>query len=294
MKSLVATLLLALLGSTASAAEQRDDEPRIEAEVQVRPTGSVSDEERRATYLAAGRVLKHVNQARAALSAKNRDEAKQHINQAILLTNIIRASLPKYDVTARISAGELVYEDREQVQDVVVPIFDELERAAILSPVKAAQSDSVDKELEEGSAVVNVDLIQTRAELNIETSRNHLDAALAAIKARKFEQADDRLAAIQNSVRLTRIEVDLPLERARSNLMLARDRFDDGQHKDAQLALRVAIDALLDYKATAQSDRQADVARLLEEMGRVEANQPADASQVRDKLDAWWNLLSGW
>ena len=286
-------LLVALLSTTAGAAEQ-NYEPRIQAEVNVQPAVLVSDEERRATYLAAGRVLKHVDQARSALSTENREEAKQHIDQSILLTDIIRASLPIYDVTARISAGELVYEDREQVRDIVVPIFDELERAAILSPVKNALSDAHETASEGASTVVDVELIQTRAELDIEAAHTHLDAALVAVENRQFEEADKLLAAIQTSVRLTRVEIDLPLERARSNLMLARDRGDDGRHEDAQFALRVAMDALADYETTAQDSRKAEVASLREEMAGVEANLPSDARQVREKIDAWWDILSEW
>jgi hypothetical protein len=35
------------------------------------------------------------------------------------------------DATARIAAGDVVYEDREQVKDTVVAVFDELERAPL-------------------------------------------------------------------------------------------------------------------------------------------------------------------
>ena len=111
--------------------------------------------------------------ARTALIAKDRGEATRHIEQAVLLTDIIRASLPVYDVKAEISAGDLTYEDREQVQETVVPIFDELERAALLSPVKNAKSDAQDQATE-ATAVVDVELVHTRAELDIDLARQHL------------------------------------------------------------------------------------------------------------------------
>ena len=281
------------LASTPALADKLRPEPRIQAAVTVEPVVPVSDEERRATYVAAGRILKHVDQARTALTKKDRGEATRHVTQAVLLTDIIRASLPVYDVKAKISAGDLTYEDREQVQETVVPIFDELERAALLSPVKDAKIDAQD-DATQATAVVDVELVHTRAELDIDLARLHLDAALAEIKGRDFEAAVASLGAIQTGVRLSRVEIDLPLERARSNLMLARDRVDEGRLEDARFALRVAMDALDDYQAMAQEARAKEASALKAEMARLQNTLQGNAGKARDMIDAWWDLLSEW
>lgn len=130
------TLILAsfLVSGYISGAELKRN-PRITADHKVQPVVTVTDEERRATYLAAGRVLKHVDQARDAIAADSGDEAVHPIRQAILLTDIIQQSLPTYDVNARIKAGDMVYEDQESIKATVVPIFEELERKKLLAPV---------------------------------------------------------------------------------------------------------------------------------------------------------------
>lgn len=287
--------LLACFAAAGDAgAAEGNAEPRIRAEVDVEPAVPVTDEERRAIYLAAGRVLKHVDQAREALEAEDRGQAVHHVEQARLLIDIIGNALPVYDVRARIESGELVYEDREEVQDTVITVFDELERAALLAPVKAARIEAREAAGEAPTAVVDVGLVHTRAELDVDAARVRLEAALSALKDREHEAADDLLAAVQTSVRLTRVEIDLPLERARTNLMLARDRLDEGRLEDARLALRVAIDALADYEAAAQASRAEEAAALRGEMAELENTIQSDARQAREKLDAWWDRLSEW
>lgn len=287
MRTKVIPLLAVVLWTPAAFAAKAAVEPRIQANVDVEAVRPMNDEERRAVYIAAGRVLKHVDQARKAIAKNARKEARRQVQQAILLTDIIRQALPVYDVKAHISAGKLHYEDEDQVQDSVVPIFEELERSAILGPVEDAKAMA-------GAAVADVDLVHTRAELDIDLARRHLDAARTALEQKDGDAADAALEAIQRSVRLTTVAVDLPLERARSNLMLARNRVDEGRLEDARAALRVALDALAEYQNNVGEERAAEVAGLRQEIAALEPTLQDDARGAREKLDAWWDVVSSW
>ena len=54
------------------------------------------------------------------------------------------------------------------------------------------------------------------------------------------------------------------------------------------------MDALDDYQATAQETRAKEVADLKGEMANLEGTLQDDARQAREKIDAWWDVLSEW
>ncbi len=289
MRSMVIGFVMCLLGSAPALGAKTAPEPRIQAKVEVEAVRPMNAEERRAVYIAAGRVLRHVDLAREALAKESAKAARRQVEQALLLTDIIRQALPVYDVKAQISAGELRYQDEDRVQDSIVPIFEELNRAAVLAPVEAARAKHT-----AGAAVTDVDLVHTRAELDIDVARGHLDAAREALKRKDLDAADAALAAIQRSVRLMTVTIDLPLERARSNLMLARNRVDEGRLEDARAALRVTLDALAEYQRQSGKGREAEVSALRQEIAALEQVLQDDARGAREKLDAWWDVVSSW
>lgn len=284
----IAVVSIALLSGMGTALPQTGNGARISANIETQPVVPVTAEERRAVFIAAGRVLKHVDQARAAIAGGDDRQAEHHIRQAHLLTRIIQQALPTYQVNARIESGDLVYQDEERIQQRVVPVFDELEPKGILDPVRRALESSTEDE-----GAMHAWPTSIRAALDIGLAQSELNAALAALEE-DTSAADAALASIQAAVELTSIEADAPLERARTHLMAARMRLEEGRVEDAQISLRTAIDALMQYGRQAQQGRADSVTALVEEMRRLDELIHADQSQARELLTAWWDALSRW
>ena len=136
---------LALVITGASTAVQATD--RITADVKLVPSGqALSDAEQRAVSFAAGRVLKHVDQARQALAKQDKLVALAQIEKGLSLVTIIEQTIPPVQVTATITAGTLQYQDEDQVKRLVVPIYQELDSVSIVEPVVAAKKSAASKD----------------------------------------------------------------------------------------------------------------------------------------------------
>ena len=200
---------------------QGQQQARITADVQVTPQGQLSEEERRALSLAAGRLLKHVHQARQAINQQQAQQAMGHIDKGLTLVQIIESAVPTYQVTARIQAGNTVYEEKDQVKQLMVPIYTELEKVTLMAPLMAAKQETSKhgrahhesmsgKPSQQSSAeqssqpfraamtpvVTGVELHHTHIMFDVSTAKEHLQAAKRALNNDKYEVADAALVAI--------------------------------------------------------------------------------------------------
>jgi hypothetical protein len=270
--------------------------PRITAAMETKSLATLSPEEDRAVSLAAGRILKHVNQARVALAGKDAKGAKHHVEQGILLVRILEATLPKYTVKMRIAAGQLVYEDHGEEQPLFVPIYDGLEKVSILAPVEAAKEETA-KESQSGGApvVAGVNLIKTRASLDVALTRAGLETAATALKEeKKTGEADAALALVQRGVIMKHLKIDLPLEQARANLWLAKELVIESKHKEAQTALREATDALEAHEKGADESHARESRELRKQISQLATSIETESQGAIEKIMGWWEQLTNW
>ena len=118
---------------------------RISSQVVVEPTRTLTDKETRELSFAAGRILKHIAQARSALSEGKRDQAALHVDQGLKLMKIVDGVLPRYKMKTSIHSGDLVYSDEDEFSPEFITIYEELERRDIVSPVLRAKSEAAQK-----------------------------------------------------------------------------------------------------------------------------------------------------
>lgn len=199
---------------------QGQQQASITSDVQVTSQGELSEEERRSLSLAAGRLLKHVHQARQAIHQQQKQQAMGHIDKGLTLAQIIESAVPIHEVTARIQAGDMTYEDKERVKQLIVPIYTELEKVTLMAPLRAAKQEAAKnggsaRELSPGKpsqqspsarpsqpsqpamtpVVAGVEVHHTHIMLDVSAAKEHLRAAKQALNNDKDEAADGALAA---------------------------------------------------------------------------------------------------
>ena len=131
-----AIVLLLALGAGPSQAA-----PRITARVDTKADVTLSAAEQRAVSIAAGRLLRHTYDARAALKAEDRKQATAEIAKAQKLAAIIEQAVPSYTVKSQIAAGDLSYEDEDTLKPTIIPIFDELDKVSLVAPLRQAKAE---------------------------------------------------------------------------------------------------------------------------------------------------------
>lgn len=306
-----------------SPSGQDQQQARITADVQVTPQRQLDQEERRALSLAAGRLLKHVHQARQAVEQQQKQEAIRHIDLGLTLVRIIEEAVPTYQVTARIQAGHTTYQAQEQVKQLTVPIYAELEKVTLMAPLMAAKQEAArnggaahpsrsgaqaqPSPAEQPSqssrtamtpVVAGVEAHSTQIMLDVSAAEQHLQAAKRALNNDKYEAADGALAAVQRGVSFAFVEVDLPLLRARENLMLAKTHAQAGQVQDARMTLQAAAQALETYAQRADKSRAPQAQSLQQEIEDYAQQLPQQGQPTRRKIqqtveqiDEWWDRI---
>ncbi len=164
-----------------SAASKNQSQPRITSQVDVHPMAPLTDREEVEVSFAAGRILKHIAQARQAIGQKKNDAAASHIAQGLKLVAIIESVLPHAKVKAEIKSGDLVYTDEDDVTARYITLFDELERRDIISPVMQAKKEAEQKHSQGNAsapsrapvpiAVSRADIAYSSAKLDIVSPR---------------------------------------------------------------------------------------------------------------------------
>ncbi len=108
-----------------------------------------------------------------------------------------------------------------------------------------------------------------------------------------IEGAEQALAAVMGSLHFTLLEVDLPLDRARENLMLSKAAIEVGDKTEAKAALAEAGRELDAYAKDAGEADKKEISLLREEMqavdGKLEAEKESKGFAVT--IDGWWDRI---
>jgi hypothetical protein len=65
-----------------------------------------------------------------------------HIDKRLTLVQIIESAVQTYQVTARIESGHMTYEEKDQVKQLMVPIYVELEKVTLMVSLMAAKQET--------------------------------------------------------------------------------------------------------------------------------------------------------
>ncbi|GEM_PF-2766820 len=245
-------------------------------------------------------TLNYTQEARQALSNHDLSTARQDVNLALNL-------IDKID-NAKIGNSS----SSSQKADRLVPIYAEFEQTSFLQPVLTAQHKSSNanstnsSEMAKNSnnsnlpqsdrpeAITAVDQGYTLIALDTNAAKNDLQEAQADLNKSDSNDADQKLAAVQESVALASSEENRPLVRARENLGLADSAAQNKNYSQARATLQAAATALEAYSANSSAKHASEAKNLSQEI-RTATRQSSSTSAVSQKqIDSWWNQVADW
>jgi len=282
---------------------------RISSSVSTELATRLTEEESQEVSFTAGRLLKHVAQARLATSLKEKDKAVTNVDQALKLVAIIDHVLPHYSMKTQIKAGEHVYNDVEDVTPRYITVFDELSKVDLVAPVVQAKEEAKEKnatkdaqtQITVAPVVSQAELRYTTVRLDLPYTRQMLAQAKASLASDKITVADSALLAIQaQGVLVEFAEIDLPLEQAADNLKLAEEELLVGRRDAAVIALNASHDELERYKSQSGEYRTEDVAALQKEIEQLTTELKTGNVSAKDskthasKVAGFWQRMTKW
>ncbi len=288
MKSLIVGMVW-VFAMTMPGSIMAQEASVIQADIRSETKRELSAEESRAISLAAGRILKHVHQAQMNLIEGDFEKAGNNVEKARLLFDIIEKAAPVYKTEARIQAGDLVYEDTDQIQRYLITVYDELAPVSILAPVIQAQRAVL---LETGRVPAQFDF--TRVYFDAALADEHLETAAIAIEEENAETAARALLAIQLAVYFEFRRADLPLSEASRNVMMAKSLYEDGRIDESREALQEAAQALEFYAKNGGKKNVEEITKVQDQIlslsSGLEKGQPA----ARQQLMQIWDQIVSW
>jgi len=218
----------------------------------------------------AALLLEHTQQARRAIVAGDGETARNRVDQALSQAS---------EIQARASSP---------VKPLLVPIAAEVERTSHTGPLKR-KGWGFDKQT---SVHVTEDV--QRVSLNVTLAADKLRAAKRLLDQDDLASADSELAAVETAVVTQSVTQDVPLAKARENLILARARLLKGKPRNAVTPLKEAAKALRQQELREPDQRLPDITALRREVEALSGsirNKPPDAL---DKLNLWIEMIDQW
>ena len=236
-----------------------------------------------------------MNRAREALKVKDINHAKEQVEKGLNLANIIKAALPTVDVETQVTAGKLHYEDKDKVQPSLVTLHEELNAVALLEPVRTSKKEAEQTEaaIRHRPFTANVEMRESLAQLDINLALEGLNKAKQALTDNKIDEADQVLAIIQTGVVFEYIVADLPLERATTNLLIAREAIKQHKEEEAKAALQVASDSLSEYAANSDAPHAKEVNDLKNELQMMVSGN-LDHTSAQETITKCWQKIAKW
>lgn len=227
----------------------------------------------------ATKMLEKTNQARIAIKNKDEQRAIEDVKQA-------QADLERVQSEAHGST--------------MVPVYQEFVSISFLTPIRAEQNARTaaaasheHPSTTKPAAVHQVAGSYTNVAVNTTVAKNNLAAAQAALAKGELVTADAALADVQEGVKIEATESNMPLARARENLILARSAVRHNNYTEAKVSLEAASQALATYERNGGA-HAADAKTLQQEIDSYARNIQQNHSDAVSKINAWWNTTADW
>ncbi len=239
-------------------------------------------------------MLHDTNQAEAAITNGNKQQASTDVQQALNCANRITANGNHNLVT--------LYSELDRYSVIGPIMYNRQQRAANEAPGSGTgatqnQTGSADRMR---SAQTNPDLGVkqvvgefTSAAVDMKFAEAHLQAAQQALNQGNPRRAKEALQAVQDSVVVESVAADMPLVRARENLLMAKINEDRGKYQEARADLHAASRALSDYASIGGAHSQ-DANHLKSEIDSYRLSSSANHSSTDSEIESWWDQTTNW
>lgn len=133
----------------------------------------------------------------------------------------------------------------------------------------------------------------TSVSLDTRAAESNLKAAKKALENGNLSEAKTDLAAVQNSVMTETVESDMPLLRARENLIIARMAARQGNFQQVHTSLEAASRALNAYEQ--EGGQYATQAQQLQsKINNYDQTVAQNHSNASARIQAFWNKTTDW
>jgi len=241
--------------------------------------------------LAATSFIEHVNFARVALAMRNVELAKQHIDKARSMENIIKSASSEARHIERIESGRIVYSYDTEYKYHYFPIQ--------TGPVQVKQVSNGPIWATNDLAVTDADIVYLTLNLTGDVSSKYLDASTAAIDKKDFKEADAQLAKLTDAVVTVDSKTAMPGDKARDNIALAHNFIAGKNYAGASFALKHADDALNEMLTDVNYEmHRANIVLMRKDVSDMQnyiAKKDPDMIDKADtKLNNWWDQMKAW
>ncbi len=226
--------------------------------------------------MAAG-VLQQTDDARQAITRRDRNAAADHVTQATIL------------------AGEIEKRAPVGTNPILVPVYREVDSTSVYRPVKRGKSQVLSaNRLERDTSVREVEGTTTVGRLNVSAAASSLRTASAALERNDWAAADTALAAVRNGIVRNTTQDRMPLLMARDNLRLAQDRVWNDRFSAAAAPLRAAAEALADFEKLAPGPHVRDVEYMRQQIDSYARNIEKRHADAAKEIGYWLWQVNRW
>lgn len=296
-KPLHSAILIALLGATAISAPLQ---AAIQEKVSVSAPNTLTPTQEHAVTSAAAKVMRHVAQARADISKKDTSAAKEQLNKADTLLNIIEASLPTAVVKDRIWVAKkhLEYEDSQQVIPDLIPIYSSLDELLDYMPVSQAKQHldkakaQLDKNNKEQAAqelqATDAALLYTQIDMPLSATRQQVAAARTALSKGQLKDADKALKTAEDNVIVMSVDVDEPLIKANASIWRSGRDYAAGAYEKASAGIQQSINYLQQAAKSGDKTTRLEAEKLIKQTQGLESMIQERSADTGAALHSLW------
>lgn len=292
---LVAAAVCASLGVTTLVHASEHTAAKPAAHSTQKPAGQMTPAERKRLHelgREANRLMANISIVRLALSADMHNVAKHHVNDALLQAESLAKQAATFNATDPTLAARLTFKAKAGQNDYWLPIENE-------EFVVRTLDEALVKQRAPEIVAADARAVHLRIDLDTQNVLREIKRAKTAIAEGNFGVAMAALDSAHSSSVVESDSVDLPLERVRDNLILARELSQDKNYGSAGFALGYAQTALTDAEksdpALAKLPETAALKRELEQMQKQIKDRDTNAlKRFETALDQWAKKVAGW
>ncbi len=290
----MAIIVATSLSSTMTTYAQADNTPNIMEKMTIERGKTASPQDEKMISSAATKTLRHIAQARSDIHGNDLTAARDELDKANRLLDIIQASMPTTEIRDRIwiAKKHLEYEDTQEVVSDLIPIYSSLDELVDYMPVQSAKThlDNAKQQMKQGNKepateeldATNAALLYTEADLPLAATRRLVASANVELEKGNGDAANAALKSAEENVVFLSIGVDEPLVSAKSSLWQASRDYAAGAYDNAKSEIHQAITNLESAAKSTDATVSNEASQLLK-----------TAKALGDKIDNGDHSLGG-
>jgi YfdX protein len=240
----------------------------------------------------AHKMMGHINLAKFALASKLPREATHHIEKAQIIKTQLASQLPEFKINSTFNYGKVIYADQHTIKEHYVPVVDDV--------LLISDYETIFENLKErGVKATNASVVHLGISIDLREVKKALDTALRDINHKKYDEAQNALAAIFKGAIIHEEKIEEPILSVAENLALAKAFLNNEQYNKAHLTLKYVQEHLNSTNGESLLPFDHDSAKKLSvEMNELQAElrrkDPTMTQSLHDRFNQWRKTVRKW